>query len=148
MFKALALSLASALALASAPAVAQSQGPVSPGGLAAAEWQGVIHNQLQAFRDLDASGAFSYSASSFHTAFKSPEDFFVTIANAGYAPLMDTQSETFGSYDLVNPDVVFQDVKFSGKDNQYYEAVYGLTREAGGWRVEAVVVTKMPGVGI
>jgi len=149
MVKLVTLGTVLVLALSASPAVAQSDpAPISPGGLAAAEWQDVIHNQIQAFRDGDAAVAFSYSASSFHDAFKTADDFFVTIANAGYEPLIDSQSETFGSYDQVSPDMVYQDVKFVAKDNQYYDAIYGLKREPDGWRVEAVVLAKQPGVGI
>jgi len=150
MLKSLALAASLVIALSSAPAAAQSDGGtlLAPGGLAASEWQSVIHNQIQAFRDLNPAVAFSYSAASFHETFKTPEDFFVTILNSGYAPVMDSQSESFGPYDQVAPDTVYQDVKFVAKDNQYYEAVYGLTHEVDGWRVETVVLAKTPGVGV
>jgi len=71
----------------------------------------------------------------------------VAILNAGYAPIMDSRSESFGPYEVMSADVVDQDVKFVGKDQSLYEAIYRLQREAGGWRVEAVTMIKKADVG-
>jgi uncharacterized protein DUF4864 len=148
MVRLLALGAAFAMALSAAPAVAQSQALISPEGFVASQWQGVIHNQLEAFRDYDAAGAFSYSSADFHQKFTDPAEFFVTILNAGYAPLVDSRSETFGTYDRVGADMVYQVVKFVGEHNDYYAAVYGLKREPSGWRVYTVVLAKAAGVGV
>ena len=41
-----------------------------------------------------------------------------------------------------------QHVKLIGKDQQLYEAVYRLTREPGGWRVQGVQLMQPSGVAI
>lgn len=133
-------------ALLAGPAVGQSAPLEAPGDDAAA-WQAVIHSQVQAFRDQDPATAFSYSAAQFHTQFKTPEDFFLAIVNAGYAPMMESRSESFGPYEMITPDTVYQDVTFSGEDQKFYEAIYRLTRESAGWRVESVVLGEAPGTG-
>lgn len=132
------------LALLAVPALAQSDPSAAPDP-SAADWQQVIQAQVQAFRDHDAAAAFSYSAAQFHTQFKDPEDFFLAIVNAGYAPMMESQSESFGPYEQPTPDTVLQDVKFVGQDQNFYEAIYQLTKEAGGWRIVAVQLGKAPG---
>jgi hypothetical protein len=143
MNKWLGVVVAMAMAVLSLPAWAQSQAPtVTP---APAEWQVVIEAQVQAFRDHDAAAAFSYSAAPFHTTYKDPEEFFLAIVNAGYAPMMESQSESFGPYELVTPTIVYQDVKFVGRDQSFYEAIYRLTKEPAGWRVESVQLGKAPG---
>jgi len=149
--------VALALALLVTPVSAQSVAPSMPSAeapamkvpdaAAIAEWQGVVHSQVQAFRDHDAEAALSYAAAPFHEQFKDPADFLVAILNAGYAPIMDSRSESFGPYEVMSADVVDQDVTFVGKDQSLYEAVYRLQREAGGWRVEAVTMVKKADVG-
>jgi Domain of unknown function (DUF4864) len=126
---------------ASAPAVS------APDAAAVAEWQGVVHSQIQAFRDHDGAAALSYAAAAFHELYKDPSDFLVAILNAGYAPIMESRSDSFGPYQMLAPDVVDQDVKFVGNDQSLYEAIYRLQKEAGGWRVEAVQLVKKTDVG-
>jgi len=146
-----------ALALLSAPAFAQSEMPSMPSARAPAitapiaaeiaEWQSVIHNQVQAFRDHDGAAALSYAAAPFHRQFKDPTEFMVAILNAGYAPIMDSRSESFGSYEVMAADVVDQDVKFVGNDQSLYEAIYRLQKEAEGWRVQSVLMVKKADIG-
>jgi len=146
-----------ALVLLTAPAVAQSEmpsmpnaeasAPATPDAAAIAEWQGVIHNQVQAFRDHDGAAALSYAAAPFHEQFKDPTDFMVAILNAGYAPIMDSRSESFGSYEMMAADIVDQTVKFVGNDQSLYEAIYRLQKEAAGWRVQSVLMVKKADVG-
>jgi hypothetical protein len=141
--------LAMALTMLVSPGFAQSVPPPVPEVAApvAAEWQGVIHSQAQAFREYDAAGALSYAVESFKKIYPNPEAFFVAIIGAGYAPIMNSRSESFGDYQVVSPEIVFQDVKFVGKDQGLYDAVYQLHKEAEGWRVQAVQLSKLPDVG-
>jgi Domain of unknown function (DUF4864) len=149
-------SLGLLLALLAAPAFAQSEQPVpapavpemaTPDAATIAEWQTVIHGQLQAFRTYDAATALSFAAASFHATYADPSAFFMAIVAGGYAPIIESQSESFGDYKMIAPDVVYQDVKLAGKGTDFFDAMYRLTKEADGWRVEGVQLIKMPGVG-
>ena len=124
-----------------APAQAQDTG-------AALEWQTVITGQVEAFRQHDAPVALSFAATSFHENFPDPEQFFAAIANWGYGPIMESRSHSFGKYELVQPDIVLQAVRFVGPDQGLYEAVYQLTKEAEGWRIGGVQLLKTQGVGV
>ena len=130
-----------ALLFFTGPTRAQDEG-------AAAEWQAVITGQIQAFRDHDAPRALSFAAAPFHQSFADPEDFFAAIIGSGYAPIMESRAHSFGAFTLAGEGQVLQDVKFTGKDNTSYEAIYQLDREEGGWRVHGVQLTKVPGIGV
>ena len=113
---------------------------------AASEWQGVITGQVEAFRVHDAPVAQSFAGATFKASFTDPEQFFMAIMSWGYAPIMESRSHSFGPYELVEPNVVLQNVKFVGNDLALYEAVYQLNKEADGWRVGGVQLIKTPGV--
>lgn len=114
----------------------------------AAGWQAVIAGQIQAFRLHDAPGALSFAGDSFHKAYPDPEEFYQAIIGMGYAPIAQSRSQSFGPYKLVSPDVVLQEVELIGNDSTVYEALYQLTREADGWRVYGVQLTKTSGLGV
>ena len=107
------------LLAAFAPAAAQDEPSDTP-------WQEVITGQIQAFRDHDAPAAFSY-------------------AGAG----LESSKHSFGRYELLGEDQgVIQAVRFIGKDQEYYDAVYQLTEEAEGWRVQGVQLVRREGMAI
>src|SRR5690348_13478338 len=89
------LGLVVAVTMLTSPGLAQSEGPSPPTTGAATEWQSVIHQQVQAFRDHDAATALSFAAAPFHQQFSDPEAFLLAILNAGYAPIMESRSESF-----------------------------------------------------
>lgn len=126
------------LALA-APAMAQSK--VEP-------WQEVITSQIQAFRDHDAPAALSYAGKGFQAAFPSPEAFFVSIISSGYAPIMESVSHNFSEFRMVGDKSVAQQVLLVGPNQQVYHAVYLLTEEEAGWRVQGVQLVATAAVGI
>lgn len=115
---------------------------------ATAPWQEVITSQIQAFRDHDAPAAFSYAGIGFQAGFPNAETFFMTIIQSGYAPIMESRSHSFGEFKLIGDMGVVQQVKFVGNDQQLYEAVYQLTEESGGWRVQGVRLMQPNGVAI
>ena len=119
-----------------------------PPDASAAEWQQVISSQIQAFRDHDAAAAFSFAAASFQQRYTDPKAFFAAILGAGYAPIMNSRSESFGAYQMVADGVVLQDVKLVAQDQTLYDAVYQLTKEANGWRVSGVQLGQTPGIGV
>lgn len=129
--------LASTATPSSAPAEAQP-----------ADWQSVIDHQVQAFRDHDAAAALSDAAKVFHDAYQDPAAFFTAIMTAGYQPIMESQSDSFGDYQMLAPDTVLQRVSFVGKDQTLYDAIYQMGHEEGGWRVEGVQLMKAAGMGV
>ena len=115
---------------------------------AATPWQDVISSQIQAFRDHDAPAALSFAGQGFQATFPSPESFFVTIMSSGYAPIMESRSHSFGSFQKVGDKSVAQLVKLLDKDQKFFEAVYLMTEEPAGWRVQGVQLAKTGAVGI
>lgn len=112
------------------------------------EWQTAITGQIQAFRDHDAPAAFSYAGQGFQANFTSAEMFFVTIIGSGYSPIMESRSHSFGDFRMLGEAGVLQTVKFIGSNQDLYEALYQLTKEDGGWRIQGVQLVKQPGIGI
>ena len=114
----------------------------------ATPWQDVITSQIQAFRDHDAPTAFSHAGIGFQATFPNAETFFIAIIRSGYAPIMESRSHSFGEYKLIGDMGVVQQVRFIGNDQKLYEAVYQLTEESGGWRVQGVHRMQPMGVAI
>jgi len=102
------------------------------------EWQSVITRQIEAFRSADAAVALSCAGSSFRDAFKDPMQFYQYIANSEYEPLIKSSSHTFGEFQLGDGDNVLQIVTITGSDQRVYKAMYEMTREEDGWRVQGV----------
>lgn len=111
-------------------------------------WQESISGQIQAFRDRDAKAALGYAGKNFQAAFPSPESFYVSIMGSGYAPIGLSLSHSFGSFQKVGETGVAQVVKFVGSKQELYEAVYLLTEEEEGWRVQGVQLSKTAAVSI
>jgi hypothetical protein len=131
------------LALVAAPAFAED-----PVAAADAPWQDVITGQIQAFRDHDAPVAFSFAGAGFQESFPSAEAFFATIIGSGYAPIMESVSHSFGRFEKLAAKAVVQEVRFVGPGQELYGAVYQLTEEESGWRVQGVQMFKEAGVAI
>ncbi len=144
LFRTLAVPLL-ALIVLSGPALAQ--GEIAPAPVET-PWQDVITSQIQAFRDHDAPGAFMYAGAGFQVSFPSAEAFFNAIVTSGYAPIMESVSHSFGEFEMLGPTGVVQEVKLVGKDQELYGALYQLTEEEAGWRVQAVQLYRQEGVAI
>lgn len=116
--------------------------------LAAAPWQDVITAQVEAFRQRDAAAAFSFAGAGFQSSFPSSEAFFETIVMSGYSPIMTSVSHSFGRVQRLGETGVVQEVHFVGSGQELYGALYQLTEEEAGWRVQGVQLFRLPGVGI
>lgn len=136
------------LSIATAAFAVPLQAEETEAAIIDAPWQEVITSQIQAFRDRDAPAAFSYAGIGFQANFPNAETFFVAIIQSGYAPIMESLSHSFGEFKRVGEKGVVQQVKFIGTDQQLYEAVYQLSEEAGGWRVQAVLLMEPNGIAI
>lgn len=134
--------------LAVAPVVPAVAEDTSSQSVTVEPWQDVITHQIEAFRAKDAPGAFQYAAAAFHQQFPNAEAFFIIIVGSGYAPIMESQSHSFGTFQKVSDTTVVQQVKFVGSDQALYEAIYQLTEEPEGWRVSGVQLVKQPGLAI
>jgi hypothetical protein len=126
---------------------AQAQDATAPNAVIE-PWQSVITSQIEAFRAKDAPGAFQYAGAGFQVAFPTAEAFFSAIVGAGYAPIMESRSHSFGKFQKMGDKVVVQEVKLVGNDLSLYEAFYQLAEEENGWRVQGVQLLKQPGIGI
>jgi hypothetical protein len=113
-----------------------------------APWQDVISSQIQAFRDHDAPAAFSFAGAGFQVTFPSAEAFFEAIVTSGYAPIMNSTSHSFGKFEKLGETAVVQEVQLIGNDQALYAAVYQLSEEENGWRVQGVQLIKQPGIAI
>jgi hypothetical protein len=146
MRKLLSTAVVLLLALFTTPLLAQdTPAPADPDAI---EWQSVIAGQILAFRTHDAVGALHFAGAAFHQTYSDPKQFFLAIIGAGYAPIMESHGQSFGPYKKVADDLVIQDVMITGNDQSVYEAIYQLRKEAEGWRVLGVQLSKTPAVGV
>jgi hypothetical protein len=105
-----------------------------------AAWQGVITQQLKAFRAGDGAAALKCAGAAFKESYSDPKRFYADIAK-GYEPLVKSRSHTFGEFKL-EKGAVGQIVNLVGPDNTPYLALYVLAKEAEGWRVQNVMLQK------
>ena len=122
-------------------ALAQATDPVPE------DWQAVIKGQIAAFHAGDGAKALSFASAQFRDGFEDPQAFLSAVAAWGYAPILTSRSESYGKFTLVAPDEVVQSVTILGPDRVVYLALYDLQKEADGWRVRAVQMTKTGGMG-
>lgn len=113
-----------------------------------APWQAVISNQIEAFRVQDGARALAVASAGFKEQFRDPQLFYETILAAGYGPIVESRSHTFGEFQRVGADAAIQVVLIVGPDQDLYEAIYEMRNEAGGWRVFGVALWREDGVAI
>lgn len=142
MTKLLQFSVVLVLLLIGAPARAQ-EADVSPVG-----WQAVITGQIMAFRNHDAPAALHFAGAGFQQRFDDPSAFVLAILASGYAPIVESRSHSFGSYRMLTPDQVLQEVRFVDSKQGLYQAIYQVMRETAGWRIQGVQLVKTPGIGV
>lgn len=123
-----------------APVLAQDEAP----------WQATVTGQIEAFRSGDGAAALVFAGKGFRAQFEAqPEAFYEAIIAAGYQPIVDSRSHSFGKFSRVSDAAVLQVVEFVGPDQGLYEALYQLADEPGeGWRVQGVVLRREAGIGI
>lgn len=103
------------------------------------DWQMVITKQIEAFRSADGAAALSCAGQSFRQAFKNPSEFYEFIANSEYSPIVQSSSHSFGEFKMgEDEESVLQIVNITGKDQRVYKAIYEMTREPEGWKVQGV----------
>lgn len=112
------------------------------------EWQAVISEQIDAFRNGDAPTAFSFAAAPFQKAFPDAITFMQSIAASGYAPIFTSVSHSFGKFTKLDDQTVMQIVTLIGSKQELFDAVYQLTKEPGGWRVSGVQLMRANGMAV
>jgi hypothetical protein len=131
-----------ALTLLSAPLVAR--GAVSGSDQAAIH--SVITNQIEAFRQDNAAGAFGYATPNLQAQFGSP-DRFMSMVRHGYLPVYRPRTVEFGLLSDEDGEVV-QLVELIGPDGVAYTARYTMERQAdGSWRISGCALLQSQRVG-
>lgn len=115
---------------------------------AAEPWQASVDTQIAAFRSGDGPGALAMAGTAFQMAYDDGARFMADVERAGYGPIVQSRSHSFGVFREVAPGRVLQVVKLVGPDQSLYEALYQMAEEEDGWRVQGVVMRKTPGMGI
>lgn len=132
-----------AMMLAALVAPALSQDEAEP-------WQTVITGQIEALRAGDGVAALGFAGQGFREQFAGQEAAFLNaIAASGYQSIIESRSHSFGEANAVSDTAVLQVVKFVGRDQSLYEALYQMANEPDeGWRVQGVALRREAGVGI
>ena len=96
--------------------------------------EGVIRDQMAAFRSDDAAAAFAHAAPSIQTLFGTPET-FLAMVRRGYAPVYRPQSVEFRELAEAEGALV-QRVLVVGPDGVPEVALYVMERQPdGSWRI-------------
>lgn len=111
-------------------------------------WQGVITDQIEAFRNGDAAAALEMAGAAFKRNYSDPNRFMRDILAWGYAPILESTSHSFGEFRPVGEGLMLQIVQVIGRDQGYYEAMYQMAHEEDGWRIYGVALSQKQGVGI
>lgn len=133
------------LAVMMVPALAQQESADPP---TERGWQTVITNQIEAFRAGDAGAALELAGSGFKQTYDNPERFMSDVLSWGYEPILQSVSHSFGEFRPGGEGVILQIVQVIGSDQGYYEAMYQMHYEDGGWRILGVAMGPKTGVGI
>ena len=108
--------------------------------------QGVIGNQIDAFRHDDAGGAFSYATPELQTMFGSATR-FMTMVQQQYRPVYRPRTVDFGTLSDTGGEVI-QSVELIGPDGLAYTARYTMQRQPNGvWRIGACELLESRRVG-
>ena len=100
----------------------------------------MIADQIEAFRNDDATLAYGYAAPGIKRLFPTPERFMEMVRDQ-YRPVYRPQSVTFGEI-VETPDGVLQRVFLTGPDGNGWIAAYLAERQAdGSWRISGCTLT-------
>ncbi|KKB13250.1 hypothetical protein VE25_02925 [Devosia geojensis] len=111
-------------------------------------WQAVITSQIEAFRAEDSAGALALAGAGFKAQFDDPDVFYLAVLAAGYGPLLQSRSHTFGEFERMGEQGALQVVLIVGPEQALYTAIFQMREEPEGWRVHGVMLARDEGVGI
>ena len=108
------------------------------------EIEGVISNQLEAFKADDFEQAFTFAAPNIQGIFRTPENFGVMVQR-GYPMVWRPADVTF--LDLREQSGLFiQTVRIEDAQGTVHLLAYSMTQTAEGWRISGVQILEAPGV--
>ncbi|KKB80110.1 hypothetical protein VW35_06635 [Devosia soli] len=114
-----------------------------------APWQAVVTDQIDALKDGSVRAALDLAGAGFRSSYDDPNKFLSDILRSGYGPIVESRSFDFGRFEKTEGGLVLQVVNLVGQDQSLYEAVYQMVDEPNvGWRVQGVVLRKVPGLGV
>jgi len=109
--------------------------------------QGVIRQQLDAFRRDDAPGAFALASPGIQQMMIDP-DHFLAIVRHAYQPVYAPRAVEFTTLSD-DTGAVVQMVELIGPDGMAYTAVYSMEREDDGtWRISGCVLLESKRTGV
>jgi hypothetical protein len=105
------------------------------------ETENIIKNQLQAFINKDAEGAFSYAAPMIKLRFDNPEDFMTMVKNY-YEPVYNPKQYYFINAKYFEGSVYHQ-LQIVSQSNLSYLATYSLIKDNDEWKISGCSVYPM-----
>ena len=109
--------------------------------------QGVITQQLDAFRRNDADAAYALASPGIQAAFGDPVSFLAMVAH-GYLPVYRPRSAEFSTY-TEEDGMPVQLVEMIGPDGLAYTARYTMERQPdGSWRISGCTLLESHKLGV
>ncbi|MDQ0469192.1 DUF4864 domain-containing protein [Labrys wisconsinensis] len=106
--------------------------------------QGVIRNQLEAFKRDDGAAAYAYAAPNIQRIFPTAEAFMAMVRGV-YQPVYRPRQYSFGALES-RDGVLVQAVEIVDADGQIWTAVYTLEHEPdGSWKITACHLVRSEG---
>ena len=106
--------------------------------------QGVIHDQIEAFKAGDDERAYSFAAPSIREIFPTV-DRFIEMVQQGYRVLYRPAEYRFGRSTEVDGEI-YQEVIATDEAGKLWQAVYTLRRQAdGSWKITGVKLNPFSG---
>jgi len=107
----------------------------------------IIEQQIQAFLNDDAEGAYTFAAPGVRAIFRT-SDIFMAMVKRSYRPIYRAHAYHFGE-SIKEGDTLGQLVVIEAEDGSAYEALYELVKGSDGvWKIAAVALRKIPGLDI
>lgn len=148
---ALALCLAAVMMQGAVPAPARADTAqttlAAETTLPAPAFRQIIQDQMKAFRQGDAAGAFSFATRTLQQLYQTPE-IFIGMVRQGYLPVYRPKSVSFGRMKETEQGPV-QEVYVTGPDGEDWLALYSFEQQDDGtWKISGCMLTKSPALGV
>lgn len=101
--------------------------------------EGIIRQQVDAFRRDDSITAFSFADQTIQQMFGNPNR-FMGMVRSGYPMIYRAVSLEFGPLDYKGPDRALQPIGVADAQGKVWVAIYSMIRRGGQWRIGGVQV--------
>lgn len=106
--------------------------------------QGVVRDQLEAFRSGDHARAYSHAAPNIRNYFNTVDRFIAMVKN-GYGAIYKSDSFVMGRNTIISGEI-YQEVFITDKAGKQWQAVYTLKQQADGtWQITGVKMNPYKG---